>query len=477
MAENKDDKTSKTTNSYVEFLKKKLEENTKKAKEQTNVKLPSPERADGKVSKSVKPEKTDEQSQSFGGSLIQHKVEEPAWKNNIKDENRSSKTKIRDEKTAKERKSVLKTLGIVALSFVLVVGLIVGGYFAYLQISYSRIEDMKYLDVQNNQSSKVVIGKSYSISTFNIGFGAYGQSYSFFMDEGEFLDGTKTKGSSARAVSKEDVINNITGSINLLKNSAVSDFYFFQEVDTDSTRSFYVNQLEMLQNSFLGYSSVFAKNAHSSYMFYPLSQPTGTMNSGILTMSKFTVDYAVRRKLEIETGMINKLFDLDRCFSVTKLPISGSADKDLVLINVHLSAYDDGGIREEQIALLYDYMDFEYNTNGNYVIVGGDFNLSLAGDAGVFNNQMKTPSWCKNLPVGYGAENFKSIGYNINYDISQTTGTCRDASVKYVEGVNLEVIIDGFMTSENIAVIKTMVVDGDFKNSDHNPVRMEFVLN
>ena len=173
--------------------------------------------------------------------------------------------------------------------------------------------------------------------------------------------------------------------------------------------------------------------------------------------------------------MIDKLFDLDRCFMITKLPISGST-KYLVLVNVHLSAYDEGDIRKEQISMLYDYMDYEYNHNGNYVVVGGDFNLLLAGEAGLYNNHMKTPEWCQSLPEGYKAENFANIGYKINYDLSTTIGTCRDSSMKYTEGVNLEVVIDGFMTSGNITVTETSVIDGEFKNSDHNPVRMKFIL-
>lgn len=452
------------TNSYIEILKKRLAEQAQKAKaDSADVSLATPE----KIGKAKK-RKTESPA-----VVEKHKVD---WKETIKKDNRSAKKqKEQDLADEKKERSLLKTLGTIALSVVMAVVLVVGGYFAYLQLNYNRIEDMKYLEITSNQMARVAVGSEYSIATFNVGFGAYGQSFSFFMDEGEMTNGTKTKGKSARADSEEDVLNNINGAISLVKSKASSDFYFFQEVDTESTRSHYVNQVEMFNSAFGGYGSVYAENAHTKYMFYPLNQPIGTMNSGILTYSKYNIDYSVRRSLMIETGMINKLFDLDRCFSVTKLPISGT-NKYLVLVNVHLSAYDDGDIRKEQIALLYDYLDYEYNKNHNYVIAGGDFNLSLAGDAGVFNNAMKTPGWCQSLPDGYKKENFESIGYSLNYDISTTIGTCRDASIKYSEGVNLEVVIDGFITSGNISVSSTSVIDGEFKNSDHNPVRMTFRL-
>lgn len=468
MADNKKpDKNPAGTESYVDLLKKRIAEKTGG----NIVKRPPVQPKDDEYK--PKPIKKEEQ-----------KVVEPAphdveWKENIKSDNRSARThKDKNaEQPTKKGTSVLKRIGIITLAIVLTLVLVVGAYFAYLQFTFSRIEDVKYLKINNNQSNRVSVAREYSISTFNIGFGAYSQNYSFFMDEGQMANGTKTKGKSARAISEEDVKNNMNGVVGLINSSANSDFYFFQEVDTDSTRSYYVNQVDILTEAIPGFASAYAVNSHSKYLFYPLSEPIGKINSGIMTFSKFNMDHSIRRRLPISTGMIDKLFDLDRCFMVTKLPISGVNNKDLVLINVHLSAYDEGNIRLEQIKLLYDYINYEYNTNKNYVIVGGDFNLGLAGDAGIFNNEMVTPEWYKPLPEGYTAEDFKNIGFNLNYDISTTIGTCRDASIRYTEGVNLEVVIDGFITSANISVVGTEVIDAEFKNSDHNPVRMKFILN
>ena len=369
----------------------------------------------------------------------------------------------------------MKKLGIVMLSVVLVLALIVGGYVVYLEASYFRIEDVKYLETQANPTSRVMVGTEYSITTFNIGFGAYSQGFSFFMDEGMMADGTKTKGTSSRALSEEEVVNNTNGAISLVSGKNASDFYFFQEVDTDSSRSFYFNQQDKIEKSFSGYGSAFASNFHTGQLFYPLNQPIGKINSGILTLSRFNMDYTVRRSFPVTKNFIEKHFDLDRCFTVTKLPVYGS-NKNLVLINVHLSAYDEGDIRSEQLKVLYDFMDIEYNKNGNYVIVGGDFNHSLAGDAGVFKNKMEIPAWLRNLPEEFSEAKFASLGYKINYDLSSTIGTCRDSSTHYEEGVNLEVVLDGFITSANVQVVKTSTIDGDFKNSDHNPVRMTFKL-
>ena len=335
---------------------------------------------------------------------------------------------------------------------------------------------MRYIAVNNNKSNSVVIGHEYTITTFNIGFGAYSQGYSFFMDEGAFKSGEKTKGENSRALSEEDVKNNTQGALKLLASKAASDFYFFQEVDTDSSRSYYIDQAKIISDTYAStHSSSFASNFHTGQLFYPLNQPIGKINSGIMTLSRYSVSYSIRRSLPVSTNFVEKFFDLDRCFMVTKVPIHGST-KSLVLVNVHLSAYDEGDIRTEQLKVLYDYINYEYNTNENYVVVGGDFNHSLAGEAGIFANEMVVPNWCKTLPEAYSEEKFNDIGFNINYDLSTTIGTCRDSSTHYAEGVNLEVILDGFITSDNIKVNKTQTIDGDYKNSDHNPVKLSFTL-
>lgn len=73
------------------------------------------------------------------------------------------------------------------------------------------------------------------------------------------------------------------------------------------------------------------------------------------------------------------MLDLDRCYCVNRLPAADG--KELILINLHLSAYTtDPTIADQQLAMLYDDMVKEYEA-GNYVICGGDFNKDLLGDS------------------------------------------------------------------------------------------------
>lgn len=47
-------------------------------------------------------------------------------------------------------------------------------------------------------------------------------------------------------------------------------------------------------------------------------------------------------------------------------------------MNVHLSAYDKGGVyRKKQLQQLNSFLEVEYQ-KGNYVVCGGDFNHDIA---------------------------------------------------------------------------------------------------
>ena len=166
---------------------------------------------------------------------------------------------------SKVLKRVLVVLGIVVLAALLVVG----GYVAYLMITYNRIADNDPVEVVNNSSAQLAKGVTYSAATYNIGFGAYTPDYTFFMDEGIMEDGTKTVGEHATAVSRESVETCTAGAIDTLKALDV-DFALLQEVDTDSTRSYGVNQKSAFEEAYPDYSSAFTSNFHSAYLAYHL---------------------------------------------------------------------------------------------------------------------------------------------------------------------------------------------------------------
>ena len=375
-------------------------------------------------------------------------------------------------------KPILRVAGIVLAIAVLVIA----AYVAYVALTYSRIADNVSLDVQtpsaqagdsadasNADSGALQVGREYTATTYNIGFGAYTPDYTFFMDEGRMADGTKTVGEHAKAVSKSSVENCTSGAINAIK-SENPDFALFQEVDTDSDRSWHVNQLDAITDAFGQMNSVFAQNLHSANLLYPLNDPIGTMNSGILTLSGCGIDSAVRRSYPISDAFPTKFFDLDRCFAVVRIPVEGT-DKQLVLINSHMSAYDEGGVfRAQQMELLMGVMRQEAQA-GNWVIAGGDWNHALCGSQDMYVSQQQIPDWLavfddEDLPEGFSV---------VRADNIEDVPTCRDDDIPYAPGVTYTSTVDGFLVSGNVDA-QAENLDTGFACSDHNPVKLTFKL-
>lgn len=362
-------------------------------------------------------------------------------------------------------KKAFKSIGILFLAIIAIVGL----YVAYMSIQYYRIEDNVLVEAENPSDVILTAKDEHSVITYNIGFGAYNHEFSFFMDSGEMKDGTKVAGSDSKAESKEVVIKNTNNSIKFV-DELDADFYLFQEVDTKSTRSHNVNQYEMLKELGSEYSLSFANNFHSAFLMYPFTDPHGSVNSGLTTMSKYKINESIRKQYPVSTDFITKFTDLDRCFLLSRIPVDNG--KELVLINTHMSAYDEGGIiRKEQLKVLNEALEVEY-AKGNYVIVGGDFNHDIAGTKEVFESNQKVPEWVFELNDDDLADGFTFVIAD-NYE---EVATCRSTDMPYVEGENYTVVIDGFIVSDNIKSFRAENLDANFVSSDHNPVALYFIL-
>ena len=187
-------------------------------------------------------------------------------------------------------KKTLKIIGIVLLAVLV----LAGGYVAYVFAAYHRIEDNQPLAVVSGQTQTARAGETYRIACWNIGFGAYEDDYSFFMDGG----------TESWAWSEERLLQNLD-EIGAVIESLDSDITLLQEVDFDSTRTYHVNEADLLRNYHgleADTDSVFAVNYDSPFLFYPFVRPHGASRSGLLTVSSLTVESALRRSLPVETG-------------------------------------------------------------------------------------------------------------------------------------------------------------------------------
>lgn len=353
------------------------------------------------------------------------------------------------------KKLIRRIVGGVLLAVVLVVG----SYVGYVYFSYSRIPDNTPVEVfATGKEEKLQTGTTYRAVSYNIGFGAYTPEFTFFMDGG----------TQSWAESPESVMDCIEGAAQVAAGQD-ADILLFQEVDFDSTRSYHIDQRKMLLEKFADYSSAFAVNYQSAFLMYPFHQPHGASNSGILTLSRYNMTQSERRSLPISES-VTKILDLDRCYSVSRIPVENG--KELVVYNVHMSAY--GGsdeIRAAQMGMLFEDMRQEYG-KGNYCICGGDYNHDFTGDSTQQLNGGQTADfgWAKPFPEDMLPD---CIVRCTEYD--SLIPTCRNCDIPYREG-NFTLIVDGFLVTKNVTVLKVSNISTGFAYADHNPVALEFIL-
>lgn len=359
----------------------------------------------------------------------------------------------------KKTRLILKAAGIILLVLLAIVLI----YLAYVIFSYKRLPDNMELSVaQGADRAKVLsAGEEYTIATYNIGFGAYTPDFSFFMDGGK----------SSWAESRESVIEVVQGAAGYVQAQLQPDFMFWQEVDIDSTRSYHVNQYDLLCGVYQDYDMVFAQNYDSAFLFYPLTQPHGKSRAGLVTMSVYPIESALRRSFPISESF-SKFLDLDRCYSISRIPVDNG--KYLCLFNLHMSAYGNSdAIRQGQIEMLCEDMKKEYAA-GNYVICGGDFNhdLKALSDDGGERESWAYPFPREELPQGFTF----CIDLLDEAERNGMHNSARNADEPYNPDTTYMVTLDGFIISDNVRCVSYENVDLQYKFSDHDPVLLHFTL-
>lgn len=355
-------------------------------------------------------------------------------------------------------KKILKIFAAVICAIII----ILLAYVAYVFIDYYRLEDnMELTPVSpTSLSNQVPAGEELTVTSWNIGFGAYTDEFSFFMDGGKYSRGFS-----------DDIVLETVNQIASDLYSFGSDFYLIQEVDTDATRSYHIDEYALISYPFSDKAKVYAQNYDSPYLFYPILEPHGKSVAGMVTVSDYNISSALRRSLPIQSGFA-KFLDLDRCYSISRIPTDNG--KELILINFHLSAYTtDPAIADEQLSMLYDDIKAEYE-KGNYVVCGGDFNKDLLeNSSSIFGISGEDYSWAKAFPYKDVPEGITVIA---PYDEANPVPSCRNADKPWDAKTNFQLTVDGFIISDNVKCVESNVIDKQFACSDHNPVYMNFIL-
>lgn len=344
-------------------------------------------------------------------------------------------------------------------AFILVIVLIGFLFIGFLTIREYKPKEAEPLETTGTASEQMNLGQDYTVMTWNIGYGALDETADFFMDGGKQV-------SSATAAEVNANVAAFAGQI----QAEDADIVFLQEVDTNSGRSHHKNEKDMILESLVEYQGAMAYNFKVDFIPYPIP-PIGQVNSGIVSLSRFEMEDATRVALPCPFAYPVRIGNLKRCLLVSRVAIEGT-DAELVLINLHLEAYDDGEGKIAQTKQLRELIEGEVAA-GNYVIAGGDFNQ-------VFSDV--DTSVCPVVSDSYwqpGVIDMTEFEGSTFYTGSNAP-TCRSLDKPLVDADldNFQFyIIDGFIVSNNITVNSYETRDLGFKNSDHNPVVLNFTLN
>lgn len=209
------------------------------------------------------------------------------------------------------------------------------------------------------ENDAVQIADNLKIVTWNIGYGGLGSNMDFFYD-----GGTQIRDTEARTM------RNLGGILAEMK-AMDADIYLLQEVDECSRRTYRINELAMLQAAFPEYHLYFACNYQSFFVPVPLRSPMGKVASGLVILSRYRAEKVKRLAYPSRFPFPVSLFNLKRCLlaATFRLPDGGL----LAVGNTHNTAYDAGGMREQETGFLASWID-SLQSQGVKVLVGGDWN-------------------------------------------------------------------------------------------------------
>lgn len=303
----------------------------------------------------------------------------------------------------------------------------------YLWASSPNLSSAQYATVQNAPDrADSAPGQQFSILTYNIG-------YLSGMTNNRPVDKPKRLFDENLQV----VVENLER-IN-------PDFLAFQEIDYDSDRSYNIDQQEEIAK--LGYShsakSINWDKRYVPFPYYPLSMHFGKIISGQSVLSKYPI--LDHQRIALERNRSNPFyydsFYLERLAQVVRIRVAGH---NLVLINVHLEAFDqETRIRQfEKVRSLYG----SYCNKGPTILLG-DFNSDIRYEnAGI---EMLTEM------INTGNAAFDLTEIQNTFDSRQPT-----ERLDYI-----------FYNTEYIKEVSAEIPAGFKEASDHLPVLLKFEFN
>ena len=239
-----------------------------------------------------------------------------------------------------------------------------GGFLAACDPLVNRFDDVEdgIQYTANHELTAPAKPENVLVMTWNIRFGAGRTPW--------FGDGC-----GSRVILPEDEIRGNLSRLASRIRELKPDILLLQEVDVQSKRSAYIDQLQwILDNTYFNYG-VYASMWQAQVV---PSDGLGRINTGQAILSRWRIAETERIQLPLrgDQDALTKYFYLRRCLLIAKIALPG-VDQFFVL-NTHLDAFSMDGTKKRQIDRVKEEMD-RISGTGALLVAGGDFNLIPPG--------------------------------------------------------------------------------------------------
>lgn len=232
-----------------------------------------------------------------------------------------------------------------------------------LVTTFDDVEDAVLYEAKNVSIAPAPSG-SLNVLTWNIRFGI--GRLPFFGDS-----------CGDRTVMTEQEVLNALELVAAKIDNINPDIILFQEVDRESKRTAYIDQVQWILDhtdmNYAAYASIWKAQTIPS-------DGIGRIDAGNVIMSKWEIESAERIKLALRTDQdaLTTMFYLRRNVLKAKMAIPGQDD--FYTINVHATAFATDDTKQKHIDQFKEVLD-EINSDGYNFVAGGDLNSVPPGAA------------------------------------------------------------------------------------------------
>ena len=283
------------------------------------------------------------------------------------------------------------------------------------------------------------------LATWNIGYGSLGAGADFVADGGR----------SVRALDRPSIAAAVSA-IGETLEGLDADLVLLQEMAEPSFLTRGVDVRGGVLRPLSGYRTAFWEDFSTTML-----PPPFTISNGTITLTRVAASACTAHSLPQEAGFRFGLLKKHYAALVTRIPSDDG--REWVIVNIHLSAFDDGGeVRTRQVSAVLEMARAAYR-RGAHVVVGGDWNMRLVSTSFLHETEERYLSWIHDFP-------HETVPEGWAFAVDPSVPSVRTLQRPYEAGVNYVTVVDGFLVSPNVIIERIETSDLGFFHTDHHPV-------